>query len=226
MAEINDFEELGDEIVEEVITTENEVPEVGNESESVEETSAEEATEETSPENNLSLKTLIEGVNAKVDKLQDDFDLKFKVDAHKNQMFDQMHKELTELRNGIAEKNTESMAKDIITLIDTYAGFIETVSEREGDNMFNSIVNNFKNILQDLLDVLYRQDIEPYSKIDEDTLIVDVKYQKIVKVVNTNDPELNNKVCQQLAPGYDRNGKIIRPEKISIYKYKEIGSEE
>ena len=71
--------------------------------------------------------------------------------------------------------------------------------------------------MQDLLDVLYRQSIEPYEVDDTE---IDVKKQKIVSTINTEDESLNNKLATKNAPGYEKNGKIIRPERVTIYKYK------
>ena len=38
---------------------------------------------------------------------------------------------------------------------------------------------------------------------------IDVKKQKIISTINTDDESLNNKLAIKNAPGYEKNGKII-----------------
>lgn len=147
------------------------------------------------------------------------FDEKIKYDEWKNTLFDNLHKELQKYRNGIVDKNLESMALDIIQIIDTYQKIVDTFTEKEvSEENYKKLLNILMDINIDLHDALYRQGIEPYETDDK---IVDVKKQKIIKTINTTNPELNNIIEKKLAPGYEHNGKIIRPERISIYKYKE-----
>ena len=50
--------------------------------------------------------------------LQISFDTKIKTDAHKERMFDNMHQELTDYRNGVNEQQLTSIALEIIQVID------------------------------------------------------------------------------------------------------------
>ena len=49
-----------------------------------------------------------------------------------------------------------------------------------------------------------------------------------MKKVQTDDPDLVKKVAQSLSCGYEYNGKVIYPERISIYvkNKKDEGAEE
>lgn len=167
----------------------------------------------------LSDSAKLDAIMASVTAMREDFDLKIKVDEHKNTMFDNMHRELTDFRNGVVDKNVELMAKDIIPLVDRYEKIAESLPNREGDTEYTTAKEAIQNLVEDLIDVLYRQDVERFTSID-DSMTVNTKSQRILKGVETSNPDLHNKVCAQLAPGYSRGEKILRAEQISIYKYK------
>lgn len=158
--------------------------------------------------------------DAKLDRILEILETKVKVDEHKNKMFDNMHQELCAYRNGALEKNTDAFALDLIGVIDSYEKQYAMLNDvlRPDDEEYTRLLDTVKNVIQDMIDVLYRQGIEPFTSIDDD-MTVDVKSQKIVKTVNTVDESLNNKICSQIAPGYAKGDSILRAEKISIYKY-------
>lgn len=64
-------------------------------------------------------------------------------------------------------------------------------------------------------DILYRQNIESYQVDGEE---VDVKRQKIIRIVETDDRSRDNLIAERVAEGYEKEGKVIRPERIKIYK--------
>jgi molecular chaperone GrpE len=151
--------------------------------------------------------------------LRKSFEEKIKYDEYKNSLFDNMHKELMSYKNNSNDKNVEIMSLDIIQLLDIYNKVVEKSKSSEyNEDSYKKLINNFEGLLQDLLDVLYRQSIEPYEMDIYDE--IDVKKQKIISIVETSDESLNNKLAFKNAPGYEKNGKIIRPERITIYKYK------
>lgn len=159
-----------------------------------------------------------EELTLKLSNLEKQFNEKIKFDEYKNSLFDNMHKELMSYKNNINDKNVEIMSLDIIQLLDIYTKIVNNAKSSEySEEAYKKLINNFDGLLQDLLDVLYRQSIEPYEVDDTE---IDVKKQKIVSTINTEDESLNNKLATKNAPGYEKNGKIIRPERVTIYKYK------
>lgn len=157
--------------------------------------------------------TLLEQVSA----LNKKFDQKIKTDMHKAEMFDNMHKELTQYKNGLITQVINNILIDIIQIIDINDKNISLFENQDcSEENYEKIIKILKGISEDLTDVLYRQSVEPYT-LDE----IDVKRQKILQVIPTNDISLDRTIAKKIVPGYEKNGKIIRPERISIYKYKE-----
>lgn len=157
--------------------------------------------------------TLLEQVSA----LNKKFDQKIKTDMHKAEMFDNMHKELTQYKNGLITQVINNILIDIIQIIDINDKNISLFENQDcSEENYEKIIRILKGVSEDLTDVLYRQSVEPYT-LDE----IDVKRQKILQVIPTNDISLDRTIAKKIVPGYEKDGKIIRPERISIYKYKE-----
>lgn len=166
----------------------------------------------------------LSGICTRLEALQECFNDKIAVDAHKNALFDNMHRELIKYQNGIMDKLLETMALDIIQLIDAIKGNIRVYEKKEpnGDNYIR-LLKIVKGIAQDLEDILYRQSIEPYRVAGHE---VDVKRQKIIQTMDTDDERKHNLVAVRVADGYEKEGKVIRPERIKIYKYSPENKEE
>ena len=46
-----------------------------------------------------------------------------------------------------------------------------------------------------------------------------VRKQKIIQVVETEEQSKDNLIAARMADGYEKDGKVIRPERIKIFKY-------
>ena len=149
--------------------------------------------------------------------LQQTFDDKIAEDSHKNKLFDNMHRELVRYQNGAMDKIVDTMAMDIIQLIDTTKNHSLIYEEKEPtEENYRKLLRIVKGIAEDLEDILYRQSIESYCVEGDE---VDVRRQKIIQIVSTNDSLKNNLVAERVVDGYEKNGKILLPERIKIFKY-------
>ncbi len=160
----------------------------------------------------------IDDIVKKIEELKLCFEEKIMEDEHKNDLFDKMHKELTDCRNEVYEKIANVMALDIIQLTDAVKSDCNFYGEKEAsEENYKKLLNSIKGIAQELEDILYRQNIEPYSVAGDE---VDAKKQKIIQTIPTDKQELDNKIAQRTVCGYEKNEKILRQERIKIYKYK------
>ena len=159
-----------------------------------------------------------EDIAARLDELKELFEERIRYDEYKNKLFDNMHSELTKFRNGMADKILDSMALDVIGIIDIVKRTAANYSEKEANaENYKRLLNQVYGIAEDLTDVLYRQSIEPYN-VNGDT--VDVKRQKIAKVIETDDESLDKTVAQVVLEGYEKEGRVLRPERVNVYKFK------
>lgn len=175
---------------------------------------------QTAPESSDTQRNLLaklEAIQKAIAGLQQTFDDKIAEDAHKNGLFDNMHRELTRYQNGAMDKIVDTMALDIIQLVDTTKGHIRVYEKKEPtEDNYKRLLRIVKGIAEDLQDILYRQNIESYRV---DGHEVDVRRQKIIQTVPTDDQSKDNLVAVRVADGYEKAGKVLRPERIKIFKY-------
>ena len=163
------------------------------------------------------VETKLDQLLAALEALQAQFGEKIAVDTHKNALFDEMHQELIRYQNGILDKIVETMALDIIQMADSTKRSLRLYEEKEpSEDNYRRLLRVIEGIAEDLDDILYRQSIEPYQVAGAQ---VDVRRQKIVQTVETDQQDRDNLVAVRVADGYEKNGKVIRPARIKIYKY-------
>ena len=172
------------------------------------------------PQNTVSDSEVIEKLEAltqAVAALQECFDEKIATDTHKNGLFDNMHRELTRYQNGALDKIVDTIALDIIQLVDTTKGHVRVYEKKEAnEENYKRLLRIVKGVAEDLEDILYRQNIESYRV---DGHEVDVRRQKIIQTVPTGDQSKDNLIAARAADGYEKGGKVLRPERIKIFKY-------
>lgn len=159
----------------------------------------------------------LDGLRTLAEGLKEAFDDKIAEDEHKNRLFDNMHRELTKYQNGLIDKIVDTMALDIIQLTDSTKRNYQVYEQKEPtEENYRKLLRCLKGIAEDLDDILYRQDIEAYSVPGDDA---DVRRQKIIQTVDTDDPQMDNKIAARTAEGYTHGESVLRPERIKIYKY-------
>lgn len=169
----------------------------------------EERTEKEAPEKEIA---------EKLDRLQKSFDEKIRTDEYKNKLFDQLHEELKHYQDDIISEMTNPIVLELIGVIEQIEKQAAGYPEAEEEGMYERLRKNYLEAAEDLRDILYGQDVESYS-VEGD--FPDTKRQKIVKTVLTPQKELDNTIEKRLSPGYIKNNRIIKYERITIYKYRE-----
>ena len=181
------------------------------------EVKTEEVAEAAAPETSNELLEKLSALQEAVQTLQESFDSKIAIDAHKNGLFDSMHKELTRYQNGALDKIVDTIALDIIQLVDTTKGHVRVYEKKDPtEDNYKRLLRIVKGVAEDLEDILYRQNIESYRVVGHE---VDVRRQKIIQVVPTDDKSKDNLVAVRAADGYEKGDKVLRPERIKIFKY-------
>lgn len=171
--------------------------------------------ETTAPQEELLAK--LDAVQQALATLQQAFDDKIAEDTHKNGLFDNMHRELVRYQNGALDKIVDTIALDIIQLVDSTKGHVRVYEKKEPtEENYKKLLRIVKGIAEDLEDILYRQNIESYRVPGHE---VDVRRQKIIQTVPTDDQSKDNLVAVRVADGYTEGEKILRPERIKIFKY-------
>lgn len=159
----------------------------------------------------------LDAVQQTLATLQQTFDDKIAEDTHKNGLFDNMHRELVRYQNGALDKIVDAIALDIIQLVDTTKGHVRVYEKKEPtEENYKKLLRIIEGIAEDMEDILYRQNIESYRVAGHE---VDVHRQKIIQSVPTEDKSKDNLVAVRVTDGYERGDKVLRPERIKIFKY-------
>lgn len=165
----------------------------------------------------------LDAVQQALATLQQTFDDKIAEDAHKNGLFDNMHHELVRYQNGALDKIVDTIALDIIQLVDTTKGHVRVYEKKEPtEENYKKLLRIVKGITEDLEDILYRQNIESYRVPGHE---VDVRRQKIIQTIPTDDKSKDNLIAVRAADGYEKDDKVLRPERIKIFKYEAPSTE-
>ena len=175
--------------------------------------------------NNIHLSEKIELLLLKIDEqgavqqsLQEEFQSKLKYDQHKEKIIDDLHRELQGYKNDILKKAIQPLVLDIINTIDNINKV--TWSYRNQKNVpADKLLEVIEAFSGDLEDVLYRQGIESYKS--QEAVVFNGNRQKILKIIETAKMNSDKLVADTLKKGYEWDGKIIRPEMVSVYAYKE-----
>jgi len=122
----------------------------------------------------------------------------------------ELHSQLQEARAGLHWKILKTALVDVVRLYDDLsvaaARPIETV---EG---FRSVLLELR---QDVEDLLERNGFTAFTTSGDR---FDGRLQQSVRSVETSDPNLAGTVAARLAPGFADDLKILRPEKVVVYK--------
>lgn len=183
----------------------------------VEEIAEPQKTPAETPAEQTALLEKLDAVQQALATLQQTFDDKIAEDTHKNSLFDNMHRELVRYQNGALDKIVDTIALDIIQLVDTTKGHVRVYNKKEPtEENYKKLLRIVKGIAEDLEDILYRQNIESYRVPGHE---VDTRRQKIIQTVPTDDKSKDNLIAVRAADGYEKGDKVLRPERIKIFKY-------
>lgn len=171
--------------------------------------------------------TLIAAVNdlrKQMKALADEFEAKLKYDTHKNRIIDGLHQELQQYREGLIKKYFHSMVTDAIKIIDDIRKLkAHYEDEPPTEETLPSLLGFLEDIASDIEELFSWQDVKPFTC---ESANFDNTRQRVIKKIETNDPQMDKKVAESLRPGYERDGKVLRPEMVAVYVYRNTITEE
>ena len=182
------------------------------------ETPQEEIREEHIPDNNTS-----EADSRTYDKLcelEKLFKERIAYDEHKNELFDKLYEDKKRYENDVIATITDPILIDIIHVIEEIRAQIAKLPDEATPENYEKLKRKFGDIPQRLEDVLYEYDVEPYEVSGD---VPDLKQQKVVQAIDTEDSALTGKVAARLNCGYKKGNKVIKSERINVYKSNKEG---
>ncbi|MEO6811101.1 MAG: nucleotide exchange factor GrpE [Isosphaeraceae bacterium] len=153
-----------------------------------------------------------EAFGRRLDSLQSAFDREVRAEATREKIVDRLHDELQEYKQDLLLKVLRPVFIDLIQLHDDIGKMIDSQGGAEGD--LARLLGLMRGIQQGIEDVLYRQGVEPFT---EDGSTFDPRRQRAIETVPTDDPGLAKTVAARRRPGFQVDGRVIRPELVSVH---------
>lgn len=165
------------------------------------------------------LRNASEVVLQRIDLLQEAFDSKLRYDATKDKQFDALHEELRSYREDLYFKIISPLIMDLIT--EVYDDLYYLVRHEQNNGISEEVgkkeQSNLASFLDTIESILGRYGVSVFSDEGE---TFSPKRQRPIKFIETEIPEQDRCIAERLRKGFSYNGKILRPELVSIYRLK------
>jgi molecular chaperone GrpE len=164
-----------------------------------------------------------ERLGRRLDMLQTTFERELRAEATRERVVDRLHAELQDYKQDFLLKVQRPIFIDLIQLHDDMGKMIESrVSAGLGVDRSTDVRGILEPIQTAIEDILYRQGVEPFAV--EGTEF-DPKKQRAVSTQATDDPALNKRVAARLRKGFCAGDKVIRPEIVAVFTFRQIPAE-
>ncbi len=134
----------------------------------------------------------------------------------KDEMINKLYKELESSKQDVADRFTDQLMKAVIKVR-------KDMNKRLGSAEWESlsadeIRKEYQYTFEDLTDLLEQQNVDAYTTAVGEPFNPAIHQSKIEA---TDDPARDKTVKQSLAEGYRKGDKILLPERVIVYQYKE-----
>ena len=165
------------------------------------------------------LSTAMSGVEKHTMKVAEAYQRISRMHKRKEQAYDKLYEELRSYKDNFLAAAQRPVFKDVILVFDGVTRSHKAYAEREEDTIPKAeVLETLEHLREEILELLYRRDIE---KIEERPEVLDIELQKPLRRVDTDDPAEDRKIEQYLREGFRINGAILRPQEVVVKRYKE-----
>ncbi|MCU0599526.1 MAG: nucleotide exchange factor GrpE [Desulfobacterales bacterium] len=159
----------------------------------------------------------LDEIKLQLNSLSKAFETKLKYDDHKNKIIDELHQSLQEYRQGLVQKYVQKIFTDVLKVVDDIRKFsAHYSSNRNADDTMDKFLTFLESTASDLEDLFLWEGISPFSC---EGNLLDPARQRILNKFPTDDPAKDKIIAERVRPGYEYNGKIVRPEMVSVFVY-------
>jgi molecular chaperone GrpE (heat shock protein) len=137
-------------------------------------------------------------------------------DASKQKIIDRLDEEMKNYRDNFILQSQKPVFIDLILLYDDMKKLMDTISQAESLDR-EEVLKNIDILKDELLEVLYRRDIELYEEHPER---LDHRLHRTISTAECESEDDNNKVLKIARDGFKWNGKVLRAEEVIIAKYR------
>ncbi|MGE0084655.1 MAG: nucleotide exchange factor GrpE [Desulfococcaceae bacterium] len=160
----------------------------------------------------------LDEILSEIRQIRKDFDEKIKTDIQKDKIIDELHKELQSHKNDFMKKYMEFMVMDVIQFTDSMRKLMQYYKDQEISSIDPlKLLGILQGIPSDLEDLCARQGVNAFV-CDEDTFVP--ARQRVLKRIETAEAAKDKMIEERIHPGYEWDGRVIRPELVTVYACK------
>ena len=134
----------------------------------------------------------------------------------KDELIDKLHKELEQYKKELSGRWEDQLIKAIIKV---RKDMVRQLRSENWDGMTaDDLKREYVYVCEDLTDLLEQQNVDSY------TTEIGMRFDPSIhqaKVEETDNQELDKTVKMSLGEGYTKGDKVILPERVIVYQYKE-----
>lgn len=151
-----------------------------------------------------------ERLSADVGDIKKKLDERILNDQMREKAFEALYSELKQYKEDWVFQAEKPLLLDLLLFHDSMNWFQESLVKQEMSP--EVIADSFQYLIDEFLEIMYRRDVVPIDTPET----FDRRVQKAVKVEETDDIELDQRVSQVLKRGFARGDKLLRPEEVVI----------
>lgn len=201
----------------------NAAKEICNTGESVEETGVvltEEiiGTESTTQRQEEDFLSVVKENGVLLREIKETFQNRLEYDSVKEKAFDKLYEEMRRQKESsdLLDRAVKPILSDLVLLYDSMKNFEVLLSDWNGLTQ-EEVVQNFKYLRDELIEILYRQEV---TFIDENLSdVFNSKLQKAVKTENAESKDEDFKITNTVRSGFVWKEKVLRHQEVIIKRF-------
>ncbi|MCR5782454.1 MAG: nucleotide exchange factor GrpE [Clostridia bacterium] len=135
----------------------------------------------------------------------------------KDAQIDRLHAELSYYKQDQAQRFEEQLLKAVIKILVSMKKTSRT--DRWNDMTADEAKREYLYAADDIADMLTLQNVDEFESGEGDDF--DASRHQAAKAVTTPDKSLDKKIKRSLAPGFERNGKVMIFERVEVFRFAE-----
>lgn len=170
-----------------------------------------------------SVRAIETAIQRGVDRVLEAFDNKIAYDASKQQQIDVLHHEVQQYRGGLIARTARPLVQGVIRFHDDIGKLTTALRSKPADEVTPERCFAILDGLQEDLEILLNQNGVASYRESQDAL--DLRRQRVVRKVTTDNPELAGKVAERIRPGFETGNEILEKERVAAYEVRKPSPE-
>jgi molecular chaperone GrpE (heat shock protein) len=138
--------------------------------------------------------------------------------AKRQKAYDELYAEMKDYKADFVYTSQKPLYMELLLLFDSVQRALKKLDDDKTDLVPRAVVHEtVTRLKEELLEILYRHDIEPVGLVPPAKL--DVEKQKPIKRIDTADPAEDKLVVEVIREGFVRGDSVLRPQEVVVKRH-------